>query len=257
VRDTLAAQGTLYTLDEALVRALAPDVILTQQLCDVCAINYGSVAAFARSLVRPPRVINLEPATLEHIFEDIRRVAAALEVPERGNAVASSLERRVADVAMRTSAVSERPSCLLLEWTDPPYCSGHWNPQLVRLAGGMDPIGREGQASRRIAWEEIAAADPDFIVVALCGFAIARAQRELAALQAHAVWQRLRAVREGRVFVQDGSAYFSRPGPRIVDSLEMLADILQPGVSDRVRSGRWQAGSASRALHARREGTTH
>jgi iron complex transport system substrate-binding protein len=249
VREALASRGTLYTLDEQLVRSLQPDVILTQQLCDVCAVNYGSVAAFAATLSPRPRLINLEPATLEDILADIQRVARSLAVPERGETLLAALERRVADVTRRTEVASSRPACFLLEWADPPFCGGHWNPQLVRLAGGVDPIGRAGQPSRRVSWDEIDAADPDLIVLALCGFSLERAEREARALETNSAWMRLRAVREGRVVAVDGSAYFSRPGPRIVDSLEMLAELLHPELRSEAQllSSAWSA--AVRVAH--------
>jgi iron complex transport system substrate-binding protein len=228
VRETLASRGTLYTLDEALVRELQPDVILTQQLCDVCAVSYGSVAAFARSLARPPLVVNLQPSTLEEILADIGRVGAALGAAERADALTRELRARVDRVAGRAATAAARPTCFLMEWTDPPYCGGHWNPQLVELAGGIDPIGRVGQPSRRVTRDEIASADPDVIVLALCGYPLERARREAAGLAAQKSWSGLRAVREGRVAIFDANAYFSRPGPRIVDSLEMLAAVVHP-----------------------------
>jgi iron complex transport system substrate-binding protein len=228
VRETLASRGTLYTLDEALIRELQPDVILTQQLCDVCAVNYGSVAAFARSLARPPLVVNLQPSTLEDILDDIGRVGAALGTAERADALIRELRTSVQRVATRAAATTSRPTCFLMEWTDPPFCGGHWNPELVQLAGGIDPIGRAGQPSRRVTWDEIASADPDLIVLALCGYPLDRARHEASVLAVQETWRGLRAVREGCVTIFDGNAYFSRPGPRIVDSLEMLAAVVHP-----------------------------
>jgi iron complex transport system substrate-binding protein len=227
-RNALADRGTLYTLDEALVQELRPDLILTQQLCDVCAVDYGSVAAFARPLVPPPQVVNLEPATLEDILTDIRCVGELLVAPGAAAALVAALERRIEPVSARAARAQSRPRCLLLEWTDPPYCGGHWSPQLVALAGGSDPLGRPDLPSRRIGWEEILAAQPDLIVLALCGYSAPRAERELALLAGNPARKRLRAVQEGRVFTLDGNAYCSRPGPRIVDGLERLAAILHP-----------------------------
>jgi iron complex transport system substrate-binding protein len=228
VRETLAARGTLYTLDEDRVRALQPDVVLTQQLCDVCAVSYGSVAAFAASLPTRPRVLNLQPATLQDILVDVEQVAAALGVPERGADLVASLRQRIDAVARATAGAARRPGCFLLEWVEPPYCGGHWNPQLVDLAGGRELIGRSGQPSRRVSWDEIAGADPEVVVLALCGFALQRTLNEAARLGEAPQWRRLRAVREGRVYAVDANACFSRPGPRIVDSLELLAHILHP-----------------------------
>jgi iron complex transport system substrate-binding protein len=228
VRETLAARGTLYTLDEALIRDLQPDLILTQQLCDVCAVNYGSVAAFAATLPVRPRLINLEPSQLADIYSDIRLVAQACEVPARGEAVIAELQRRVGSVVSLVARAADRPKCFLMEWVEPPYCGGHWNPELVQLAGGIDPIGRKGEPSRRVPWEEIQRADPDAILLACCGFGVERTLRESAMLAGKTEWEGLRAVRQGHVYVADANTYFSRPGPRIVDSLEMLADMLHP-----------------------------
>jgi iron complex transport system substrate-binding protein len=226
VRETLASRGTLYTLDEELIRDLRPDLILTQQLCDVCAVNYGSVAAFAATLPVRPHLINLEPTRLADIYADIRLVAQAADVGARAERVIAELEQRVAAVVSRIARTAERPKCFLMEWIDPPFCGGHWNPELVQLAGGVEPIGRIGQPSRRVAWEEIQSADPDVVLLACCGFSVDRTRREMNLLAARAEWESLRAVRQGRVFVADGNTYFSRPGPRIVDSLEMLAQML-------------------------------
>ena len=228
VRDTLAARGTLYTLDEEMIRDLQPDLILTQQLCDVCAVNYGSVAAFAATLPARPRLINLEPSQLADIYADIRLVAQASGVPSRAEAVIAGLQQRVDSVVSLVTRSADRPKCFLMEWVEPPYCGGHWNPELVQLAGGIDPIGRKGEPSRRVRWEEIERADPDAILLACCGFGVERTLRESTMLAGKREWEGLRAVRQGQVYVADANTYFSRPGPRIVDSLEMLAHMLHP-----------------------------
>jgi iron complex transport system substrate-binding protein len=228
VRDTLAARGTLYTLDEELIRELQPDLILTQQLCDVCAVNYGSVAAFAATLGVRPRLINLEPSQLADIYSDIRLVAQACGVAARAEAVIAGLQQRVDSVVSLVTRAADRPKCFLMEWVEPPYCGGHWNPELVQLAGGIDPIGLKGEPSRRIPWEEIQRADPDAILLACCGFGVERTLRESTMLAGKPEWEGLRAVRQGQVYVADANTYFSRPGPRIVDSLEMLAHMLHP-----------------------------
>ena len=228
VRETLAARGTLYTLDEALIRELRPDVILTQQLCDVCAVNYGSVAAYAATLPVRPRLINLEPKRLADLYQDIRLVAQAADVPERAQAVIAGLEQRVASIVSHVARAPRRPKCFLMEWIEPPFCGGHWNPELVELAGATDPIGRKGEPSRRLTWDEIHRADPDIVLLACCGFGVDRTLDEMALLEGKTEWESLRAVREQRVFLADGNTYFSRPGPRLIDSLEMLAHALHP-----------------------------
>lgn len=227
VRDTLARTGTLYQLDEPLVRRLAPGVILTQRLCDVCAVEYGSVAAFAATLPAPPQVVSLEPASLADILADIRRVAAALGVPERAATVITGLEARIAAVRARAAGAPRR-RCVLLEWIDPPFRTGHWGPELVEIAGGIEPLGRRGEEAKRIAWEAVVAAAPEVLVLACCGYDVARTLDDVPLLRSRPGWDTLPAVRESAVYAVDGSAYFSRPGPRIVDSLELLAHLLHP-----------------------------
>jgi iron complex transport system substrate-binding protein len=233
VAETLAATGTLYRLDEARVRALRPDVILTQRLCDVCAVAYPTVKAFAATLPGPPVVVNLEPGTLADVLGDIGRVAAALGVEARAAGVVAALEARIAAVVARVTG-KRRPRCLLLEWVDPPYRTGHWGPEVVGLAGGTEPLGRRGEPSARIAWDDVVAAAPEVLVVACCGYDVERALRDVPLLQARPGWAALPAVRAGAVWVVDGSAYFSRPGPRLVDSIELLAGILHPDGAGRL-----------------------
>jgi iron complex transport system substrate-binding protein len=228
VRETLRNTGTLYTLDVPLLNRLKPDLILSQQLCDVCAVDHGSVAALAASLPGPPRVVNLEPQSLADIFANIHCVGAALAIPERGQRVVKALQRRVDAVHSRVAKVDKRPRCFLMEWIDPPYCAGHWGPELVELAGGIDPLGRKGDRSTRIRWESIREAQPEVLVLACCGYPATRTLRDLPILQQLPGWETLPAVRDGRVYAVDGNAYFSRPGPRVVDSLEILAKILHP-----------------------------
>lgn len=228
VRETLAERGTLYTIDEPLLRDLRPDVILTQRLCDVCAPSYGSVAHLAATLDAPPEVVNLEPSSLADILTNVRTVADVLAVPERGEALVRALEERVHAVRDHNTRRERRPRCVVLEWLDPPYCSGHWGPELVELAGGIDPLGRKGQDSRRPGWEAIVNAAPEVLVLACCGRQVQRTLDELPALTGQKGWPDLPAVRTGNVFVMDGASYLSRPGPRIVDSLELLAGVLHP-----------------------------
>jgi len=230
VSETLSSTGTLYRLDELLLRQLKPDVMLTQRLCEVCAVEYGSVAALAATLPGPPEVVNLEPSSLADIFEDIRKVARALHVSDCANSVIQALSSRVEAVQARLSQVHHRPRCFLMEWIDPPFCSGHWCPELVELAGGIDPVGLKEQDSTRIPWQRVVETQPEVIVLACCGYNTHRAFRDLAILQGYPGYLDLPAARNGRVYVVDGSAYFSRPGPRVVDSLEILAEIIHPEV---------------------------
>jgi len=230
VRERLKTQRALYTLDRPVLERLWPDLIVTQALCDVCAVAEAEVTAAACSLPGRPKVINLEPMCLSEVFESIGQVAHAAGVADRAPRTIASLHGRVERVAQRTASVSHRPRVVLLEWIDPPFCSGHWSPELVRLAGGIEMIGREGQPSRTTAWAEVVRADPEVLVIACCGFDTKRTRRDLSILSGYPGFWELSCVRSGRVYLMDGNAYFSRPGPRLVDSLEILAHALHPDV---------------------------
>jgi iron complex transport system substrate-binding protein len=228
VREQLATSRALYTLDAALLEELRPDLIVTQALCDVCAVAEEEVRAAACRLPGAPRVINLEPQRLADVFAAIRQVAQAADVERHGDEVVQELTARVEAVVSRTAALERRPRVALLEWLDPPFSSGHWNPELVRLAGGVEGLGREGQPSRTLRWDEIAAWAPEVVLIACCGFSIERTRQDLPALGEIPEWRALPAVAAGRVYVADGSQYFNRPGPRLVDSLEILAHAISP-----------------------------
>lgn len=229
VRGELRQAGTLYAMDEALLRRIAPDVILTQRLCDVCAVGYGSVVALAATLPGPPRVVNLEPTRLGDVFQDVLNVGTALGVPERAARVVSELQARANALRKRTAALPRR-TCVLLEWIEPPYRSGHWGPDLVAVAGGIDPVGRAGANAAAVPWATVCAAAPEVLVLACCGYDVARTRADLPLLRARSGWGELPAVRGGEVWIVDGTAYVSRPGPRLVDSAELLAQCLHPGV---------------------------
>jgi len=228
VRRALRENGTIYTIDETLLHELRPDVILTQKLCDVCAVGYGTVARLAGTLPGPPQVVNLEPSSLSDIFDDIRRVAKACSVTDRAHKVVAELSTRAEAVRGRAAKIPERPRCFLMEWVDPPFCSGHWGPELVEIAGGHDPLGRKHQPSVEIQWEVVLDSRPEVIVLALCGYDIDRARRDYELLRKFPGFDSLPAAQNNRIHIVDASAYFARPGPRIVDSLEFLAGILHP-----------------------------
>lgn len=228
VRERLAGQRALYNLDLPTLERLRPDLIVTQALCDVCAVADEEVRAAACTLPGLPRVINLEPETLSQVFEAIRQVADAAGIPARGVEVVAALTARVDTVARRAVRRGTRPRVALLEWLDPPFAPGHWNPELERLAGGISVLGTEGVKSRTLAWDEVIAAAPEVIMISCCGFSVERTRADLPLLDGVPGWAELPAVRAGRVFVVDGAAYFSRPGPRLVDSLELLAHAMDP-----------------------------
>jgi iron complex transport system substrate-binding protein len=228
VRRALRENGTIYTIDEPLLRELRPDVILTQKLCDVCAVGYGTVAKLAQTLPGSPQVVNLEPSSLSDIFDDIRSVAEVCDVPERAHKVVARLSGRVEAVRRRANRIANRQRCFLMEWVDPPFCSGHWAPELVEIAGGYDPLGRKHQPSVQIDWQQVLDARPEIVVLALCGYDISRARRDFELLQRFPDFDSLPAARHGETYLVDSSAFFARPGPRIVESLELLAGILHP-----------------------------
>jgi iron complex transport system substrate-binding protein len=228
VRRALQDKGTIYTIDEPLLRELRPDVILTQKLCDVCAVSYGTVARLAETLPGPPKVVNLEPTSLADIFDDIRRVAEACGAPERARGIIAKLSERVEAVQLRADRISHRPRCFLMEWVDPPFCSGHWGPELVEIAGGCDSLGRRHQPSAQVDWRAVVNIRPEIIVLALCGYDISRARCDYEVLRSFPDFDSLPAAHDGEIYLVDASAYFARPGPRIVDSLEILAGILHP-----------------------------
>lgn len=190
------------------------------------AVGYGTVARLAATLPGPPQVVNLEPSNLAEIFDDIRHVAEACGVPVRAKEVISQLFERVEAVRRRASSLPNRPRCFLMEWVDPPFCPGHWGPELVEIAGGHDPLGRKHDRSVQIDWQEVRNARPEIIVLALCGYDIARARLEHELLRRLPGFDSLPATRDEAIYVVDGSALFARPGPRIVDSLELLAGIM-------------------------------
>ena len=228
VRERIQAGLPLYELDLDLWHRAAPDLVITQKLCDVCAVSFDNVARAVALLDPPPRILTLEPQSLDDIFANLRAVGAATGAEARAAAVVGELEARVRHVRDRAPCTTRKVLCL--EWLDPPFCAGHWLPQLVSYAGGVDGLGRPAADSVRVEWETIRRYDPEVIVVMCCGFGIPRTLEDLAKLTNHDVWKSLRAVRNGNVFVTDGNQHFSRPGPRLVDSLEILAGILHPAI---------------------------
>ncbi|CAN5196541.1 cobalamin-binding protein [soil metagenome] len=224
----LEAERGLYSLDREMLRSLRPDLIVTQTLCHVCAVPGAEVRAAADALPSGAAIVNLEPETLTGVFAAIRQVAAAADAVQVAERLVEGLMRRVDTVVERSGRVESRPPTTLLEWLDPPFSCGHWNPELVRLAGGREALGAEGLPSRRLDWADVIRAQPEVICVACCGFTIERTLPDLGQARAAPGWSKLPAVRSGRVYVTDGSQYFSRPGPRLVDSLEILAHALHP-----------------------------
>ncbi len=227
VREQLRAKRPLYELDAAALAQLEPDLIVTQALCDVCAVAEEEVRATACALPSRPRVVNLEPQTLADVFASIEQVAAAAGVEAFGRTMVETLTERVAAVARR-AAGRPRRRVAFLEWLDPPFSSGHWTPELIERAGGVDCLGTSGARSRTLQAGELLAARPEIVFIACCGYSAARALDDLPRLLSAPGWNDLPAARPGEIYVADGSQYFNRPGPRLVDSLELLAHALDP-----------------------------
>lgn len=230
VREQLRSGGALYSLDDALLEELRPDLILTQALCNVCAVAEEEVSEAACRLPGRPRVVNLDPRDLSEVLDSIRQVAEAAGVEQDAEKVIRGLQARVEAVALRSKRLKNRPRVALLEWLDPPFSCGHWNPELVRIAGGIEGLGKERQSSRTLKWDEVISWQPEVVFIACCGFSVARTLEDVGLLSSVPGWEQIPAVRSGRVYVVDGSQYFSRPGPRLVDSLEILAHTLHPEV---------------------------
>jgi iron complex transport system substrate-binding protein len=219
---------SLYTLDEARIAELAPNVIVTQQLCPVCAVSTEQVDGAVRPLPRCPELVSLDPRTIGEVFADIRRVGEVTGREPQAEALLADLDRRLAAVRGRIAG-RPQPRVLALEWLDPPFAGGHWVPEMIALAGGIDVFGEPGGHSARLTWDQVAAADPEVIVVMPCGFDEAGAREQIATIADRPEWRALRAVREGQVFPVDANGCFSRPGPRLVDGVERLAAILHGG----------------------------
>jgi iron complex transport system substrate-binding protein len=227
VSSTLVSEGSLYELDLPLLQSIQPDLILTQRLCDVCAVSYDRVQDAVKSLSSHPVVLNLEPHSLGDIFRNILAVAEAAGRELAGRALVDSLQERVEVVRSKTKA-QPRPRVFCMEWVDPPYCGGHWMKELVEIAGGRDELAVLGRPSYRVEWERVRRFDPEVIVLTCCGFDLARCEQEGAILASFDGAAELSAFQSGRVFAADGSHFFSRPGPRIVESLEILAHLIHP-----------------------------
>ena len=253
VKSLLQEAVSIYRIDADRLRALRPDLILTQSQCEVCAVSLPEVEeAVNRWIGSRPRIISLSPMTLANVWEDILLVAAALGVSERGTRLVERLKQRVNRVREASNlSLSERgdpqpkqpgdplrlergrtalPSVACVEWLEPLMAAGNWVPELVELAGGLNLFGDAGKHSPWLNWEAVQEHDPDILMVMPCGFDIARTRREMSALIQRADWAQLRAVKNQRVYLADGNQYFNRPGPRLVESLEILAEVIHPEI---------------------------
>jgi iron complex transport system substrate-binding protein len=222
VREFLERGESLYSVDLELLQGIQPDLIVTQDLCHVCAATPDDLGAAFAHLPRQPRVVTLNPHSLADVCADIRAVGEATGRLEQANALVAEFEKDIAAVE-RSVAGLDRPRVLCLEWLDPPYVAGHWVPEMVERAGGVDVLGNAGKPSFRIDWETALAARPEVIVIMPCGYSLAAAEAEFRNLPLPQGWNDLLAVRNGRVFIVEASGYFSRPGPRLAEGLAILA----------------------------------
>lgn len=233
VRSQLAeldGHGSIYDLDEAKLRELKPDLILTQELCDVCAVSYKTVQQAARMFEAGVRVVSLEPNTIADIFDNIRMVGELTERRREADQLVDSLQARLDRVRDAAKGINQRPRTLMLEWLEPPFAPGHWVPEQVEIAGGDHAFGKAGQRSVTTTAEEIRAYAPEVIVLIPCGFYKEDILRQLPNSRLPEGWNDLPAVKNGEVWATDATSYFSRPGPRVVKGVEILARILHPEI---------------------------
>ena len=231
VKSILQDALSVYRVDARKLEELKPTHIITQSQCEVCAVSLKDVEQAVCELTNSkPVIVSLEPNSLDDVWVDIRRVGEALGAAERAERLIDELESRIDDIVQRTHWLESNPTVAYVEWIDPLMAGGNWMPELVEMAGGVNLFGEAGKHSPWMTWEELAAKDPEIIFVSPCGFDIARTLQEMQLLGSKPEWKNLKAVRTGRVFVADGNQYFNRPGPRLVESLEILAEVIHPNV---------------------------
>src|SRR5256714_3163196 len=230
VGERLESAGALYQVDVQALRTAEPDLILTQGLCEVCAPTLGDVEDIARNLPRPPEIVSLDPHHLVEVLENIEQIGRACDIEERAETVVEGLQQRIERVARKAALAAERPRTACLEWLDPLFIGGHWVPEMIALAGGVDAIGRPGEKSRRVSPEEVAAALPEAAVLMPCGFDLDRTRDEAPTVTRTSWWLHIPATQTHRVLLLTGSSYFNPPGPRLLDRVEILAHIVQPAI---------------------------
>ena len=232
VREQLNESIALYSLNIPLLKALKPDLLVTQALCDVCAVSDAEVQKAARELSSQPQVINLEPMSMQDVFKTILLIGDASQAASEARLLVSNLQSRIQTVIQRSRNIPKdsRPRVAFLEWLDPPFNAGHWTPELIEMAGGRDCLGNKHKPSRTIDWEELENADPDILVLGLCGFDLERSLVDIGQILPLHLPKLASLYSQGNILLFDGNAYFSRSGPRLVDSLEILAHALFPDI---------------------------
>ncbi len=222
--------NSLYEVDEEMLSRLAPDLILTQNLCQVCAPSGNEVSTALKSLATKPEILWLTPNCIEGIFANVQALGAATGREAEADQLIASGRARLARVAAIAGSVNRRPRVFCVEWFEPVYGSGHWVPEMVKLAGGIDQLSRERQDSVRIAWSQVIEYQPEVLILSPCGFNLDQVIERVPAMTDHPGWTNLPAVRNGRVYAVDANSYFARPGPRVVDGVELLAHLIHPNL---------------------------
>jgi iron complex transport system substrate-binding protein len=231
VKERLRSAASVYHVDSSLIRSLRPTHIITQTQCKVCAVSLEDVErAFKAEIAMDARIICLEPYALDDLWRDIRRVASDCGHDDAGETLTAALQRQMLNIQNRATAAASRPSVAAIEWLEPLMAAGNWVPELIEMAGGKNLFGVAGEHSPWMTWDQVLAADPDVIIALPCGFDLARTRGEMHWLSDRAGWDNLRAVRQGRVFVCDGNQFMNRPGPRLVESLQIFAQMFYPGL---------------------------
>jgi iron complex transport system substrate-binding protein len=237
VAERIQAGQSLYAIDEELLRELAPDLILTQDLCQVCAPSGNEVSQVLKSLPKKPQILWMTPRSLSEIFENIRDLGAATGRTAEAEKLINDSKARLEKLSELTARVASKPRVLCMEWLNPIYASGHWVPELVKIAGGIDEVGREGGDSVRVSWDDVAAWAPEVVVIMPCGFNLPQTMKQIWSVfwkysaereRQSSQFFELPAVRNGRVYAVDASSYFARPGPRVVEGAELLARLIHP-----------------------------
>jgi iron complex transport system substrate-binding protein len=228
VAERMRAGHSLYQVDERLLQELAPDLILTQDLCQVCAPSGTEVSQALNLLPKKPRILWLTPNSLEEIFANVRELGEATGRAREADELVANGRARLEKIAARTSKLSHRPRVFCMEWLDPVYCSGHWVPEMVALAGGEDALSREGQDSVRVSWDDVVKWAPEVLIITPCGLNLEKSFEQARQLVRYPGWSDLPAVREGQAYAVDANSFFARPGPRVVDGTELLAHLIHP-----------------------------
>lgn len=228
VREQTRAGASLYSLCKEALTSLRPDLIATQALCDVCAVAEEDVRRVAESLPNDPSIVNLEPMSLAGVFHSIELLGRATGVEHKAAHVVEQLRSRVNQVRACSECLPAFKRTVFLEWLDPPFCAGHWTPELIQIAGGIECIGSGSGKSETTNWRQISEANPEVLIIACCGFDVPKTLNELSTTRQLRDFKDLRCAKNGEVYVIDGNAFFNRPGPRLVDGLEILANALHP-----------------------------